>query len=204
VPQPEPPPIVEAPPADTTAEERYAELRRRADAARQAALDVNADEVSPDEFAAAENSASTGYADADNGDYDGANANLEEAVVLYEKAAQNAAAEWERRVAQAKQAADQQKTVADEEKAGVAAKVEYSEADQYYQNATRALAAKDYRTAIAYYDNAASQFSLAAEIAAGKRTAAAAALLAAEKKVTESDELAAEVEQTLLDEGAEL
>jgi hypothetical protein len=203
-PPPEPPVIVEQPPAGPTAEERYAELCLRVDAVRQAALEVSADEVNPDEFAEAENRADAGYAGADNGDYDAANTSLEEAVVLYEKAAQSAVAEWERRVSEAKLAADQQKTVADGEKAGNAAKLEYAEAEGFYQNAGHALTAKDYRTAITDYDAAARQFALAAGIAADKRAAAAAALLAAEKKVTESDELAAEVEQTLLDEGVEL
>jgi colicin import membrane protein len=203
-PEPEPPVAVEQPPEGPTAEERYAELRQRVDAARQSALDENADEVNPDEFMAAENSADAGFTDADNGDYDGANTNLEQAVVLYEQAAQNAAAEWNRRIALAKQEADQQKTVADGEKAGNAAKTEYLDADRSYQNAARAQTRKDYRTAIAEYEAAARQFALAAEIAATKRAAAAAALLAAENKVAESDELAAEIEQTLIDEGAEL
>jgi hypothetical protein len=203
-PEPVPPELVEQPPEGPAAEERYAELRQRVADARQSALDESADEVNPDEFTAAENIAGAGYADADNGDYDGANTNLEQAAVLYEQAAQNAAAEWNRRIALAKQEADQQKTVADGEKAGNAAKAEYLDADRSYQSAARAQTRKDYRTAIVEYDDAARQFALAAVIAASKRTAAAAALLAAENKVAESDELAAEIEQTLIDEGAEL
>jgi colicin import membrane protein len=200
-PEPAPTPVVEEPPAGPTAEERYAEMLPRVEAARQTALDAGAEETNPDGLAQAEDSAAHGFETAENGDYEAALTRLEEAIALFEKAAQDAAAEWEKRVEEAKLAADKQKAAADEVKAGNAAKPEYAEADSAYQNAGQAQRAKDYREAITGYENAARQFAVAAQIAADKRDAAAAVLLAAEKKIAESDELAIEVEQALLNEG---
>jgi hypothetical protein len=199
-PVPPPAPVVEELPSGLSAEERYAALLPRVDAARQAALDAGAEEINPDGLAAADNSAALGYELADNGDYEAAVTNLEEAVALFQKAAQDAAAEWERRVGEAKLAADRQKAAADEAKAGNAAKTEYAGANDAYRNAERAQRAGTYREAIAGYEDAAQQFAVAAKVAVERRDAAAAVLLAAEKKIAESDELAAEVEQALLDE----
>jgi hypothetical protein len=200
-PAPIPPPVVEEAPAGSAAEERYAEMLPRVEAARQTALDAGAEETNPDGLADAENSAAHGFETAENGDYEAAITSLEEAIALFEKAAQDAAVEWERRVEEAKLAADKQKSAADEVKAENAAKTEYAGADNAYRNAGQAQRAKDYREAITEYENAARQFTVAAQIAADRRDAAAAVLLAAEKKIAESDELALEVEQALLSEG---
>ena len=203
-PAPEPPPAVEEPAIEETgptAEERYAEMLPRVEAARQTALDAGAEEANPEGLAAAEDSAMRGFDNAENGDYEAAITGLEEAIALFEKAARDAADEWERRVGEAKLAADEQKAAADEVKAGNAAKPEYAEANNAYRDAGQAQGVKDYRGAITGYENAAHQFAVAAQIAIDRRVAAAAVLQAAEKKIAESDELAVEVEQALLSEG---
>jgi hypothetical protein len=162
---------------------------------------MGADETNPDGLSAAEDRAALGHDRAENDDYEAAITSLEEAITLFEKAASDAEAEWERRTEEAKLAADGQKAAADEVKAGNAAKPEYAEANRYYENAAGARRARDYRKAIGEYGLAASQFAAAAQIASDKRDAAAAVLQAAEKKIAESDDLASEVEQTLLSEG---
>jgi hypothetical protein len=205
-PEPEPPVIEEeAPPAGPTAEERYTELLPRVDAARQKALDAGADETNPEGLSSAENTAAEGYASAQDGDYEAGITKLEEAIALFEKAAQDAVTEWEKQTAQAKRGADEQKAAADEVKAGNSAKTEYLAGSKSYENAQRATSAKDYRKAITEYEAAAGQFAQAAQIGAEKRDAAAAALRAAEKRVAESgevaEEAAEEIERSLLDEG---
>jgi hypothetical protein len=173
------------------------------EAARDHARDAGAEEAAPEEFASAENSTGLASDNARDNDYETAIQNLEEAIILFDQAGKNAIAEWENRIAQAKQTATGQKAAADEVKAGNAAKPEYLEAERLYQAGEHAAAAKDYRNAIAQYESAAQKFGEAAQIAADKRAAAAAALLAAEKKVAESDAIAADVEQTLIETGAE-
>jgi hypothetical protein len=195
----EPPPEI---PQGPSAEDRYQDLLPALEAARQEALDAGADETHPDEYAAALDEEARGRSEAEDGDYEAALASIEQAIARYTEAAESALAEWEARAARAKQAADVEKARAGDEKAFNAAKEEYLDAEQTYQVGRAAQTARDFRGAIPQYETAAGQFAAAAALAADRRAKAAAALLSAEQKVSESDEIAAKVEQELLEEEA--
>jgi hypothetical protein len=186
-PQPQPQAAVPAPEAQLA---QAKDLKQKVDA-------YNLGDYAPDEYAAANKDLQAGE-DSYNKDNAASTKSLTSAIAGYNTVLTKGGQAF---LTKSQAAADESKKKADNLKASVAVKDDYSKANDVYQQALKEKAAGDIMNASKDFDNARQQFDAVAATAQQKKDAATQAMQSAQDEQNASQKKADDAEKALKDEG---